>query len=165
MKGMENEIFLIAYSISNAFAIIFLISSLKWPRLSRVLYFALFAWASWANWNIALNNPQDYLSYADFTFLPIYKSFIHGWFNDHIQLSVGFIATSQGLIAVLMWMKGWWYRLGIIGGVTFLIAVIPLGIGAAFPCTLLLAIGLGCLRKQDTYLWQPHGGELTIGIQ
>ena len=81
MKTLQNETILIAYVISNASAIFILLSSIKWPRIGRLLFFALFAWASWANWKMALNNPQDYLSYADLTFLPIYKSFILGWFK------------------------------------------------------------------------------------
>jgi hypothetical protein len=165
MKVLENHIFLIAYIISNALAIVILISSIKWPRISRILYSVLFAWASWANWNMAINNPHDYLSYADLTFLPLYKSFILGWFSDHIRLSVGFIATVQGLIAISMWMKGWLYKLGIIGGIAFFIAIIPLGFGAAFPCTLVLAIALGFLKDQNAYLWQTPHEKLTMGIQ
>ena len=164
MKTLQNETILIAYVISNASAIFILLSSIKWPRIGRLLFFALFAWASWANWKMALNNPQDYLSYADLTFLPIYKSFILGWFNDHVTPAVGCIATAQGLIAVSMWMKGWLYRLGIIGGITFLIAIIPLGVGAAFPCSLLLAVGLGFLKNQNTYLWPWHVQKLTIDL-
>jgi hypothetical protein len=154
MNSLENKIYLIAYIISNTLAIIYFIAALKWPRAGRLLFFILFAWASWANWNMVINNPKDYLSYADLTFLGIYKTFISGWFSDHIPLAVGFIATGQALIAVSLLTKGWIYKVGLISGIVFLIAIVPLGIGSAFPCTLLLAIALGLLGNQNQYLWQ-----------
>ena len=111
---------------------------------------------------MSINNPHDYLSYADLTFLPLYKTFILGWFSEHIRLSVGVIATAQAFIAIALLMKGWIYKAGLIGAILFLIAIIPLGVGYAFPCTLLLAIGLVMLRKQDTWLWQPTGRTFTM---
>ena len=155
MKVLENQVFLIAYIISNVLAVIFLIASIRFPRFSRLLYAVLFGWASWANWNMAISSPHDYLSYADLTFLPLYKTFIVGWFSEHIRLSVGFIATAQAFVAIALLMKGRIYKLGLVGGILFLIAIIPLGVGSAFPCTLLLALGLVMLRKEDIWLWQP----------
>jgi hypothetical protein len=157
--------FLIVYLISNALAIIILISAFKWPRIGRLLLFFLFAWASWANWNMALNNPLDYLSYADLTFLPIYKSFITGWFRDHIQIVVGLIATVQAIIAVAMLSKGLFYTMGVAAAIIFLLAISPLGVGSAFPCTLILAVSLVKLRKQDAWLWQQPGNEPNFGIE
>ena len=165
MKALENQIFLVAYIISNALAIIFLVCSIIWPRVGRLLYVLLFAWASWANWNMAMNNPQDYLSYADLVFFPGYRSFILGWFSNHIQLSVGLIATAQGVIALLLAMKGFLYRVALIGGILFLVAIIPLGLGSAFPCTLILAIGLILLSSQDLWLWQPRNRSSVMSIE
>ena len=62
-------------------------------------------------------------------------------------LVVGFIATAQAFIAVSLLLKGRIYKAGIIGGVIFLIAIAPLGVGSAFPCTLLLALALGMIYK------------------
>lgn len=154
MKSLESQIVLIAYIISNILAILFLMVAWKWPRISRLLFFVLFASASSANWNMTLNNPRDYLGYADLTFLQIYKTFILGWFSDHIQLSVGLIATAQALIAVSFLLKGWVYKVGWAGAIVFLVSIIPFGVGSAFPCTLILAIALGWLWNQDAYLWQ-----------
>ena len=165
MKALENQIFLIAYIISNALGILLLISSFTLPRASRLLYAVLFGWASWANWNMAINNPQDYLSYADLTFLPFYRSFILGWFKDHILLSVGLIATLQALIAISLLIKGRAYKSGVVGGILFLIAIIPLGVGSAFPCTALLAAGLVILRNEDTWLWQSNRRNFTMSIE
>ena len=164
MKALDNQIFLIAYIISNVLAIIFVVVAVWTPRLSRLLYAVLFGWASWANWNMVVNNPHDYLSYADLTFLPIYKTFILGWFSEHIRMSIGFIASVQAFIAFGMIMKGRVYKLGLIGGILFLIGIIPLGIGSAFPCTLILAIGLWMLRNENTWLWQSRN-EFNMGVE
>lgn len=165
MKALENQTFLVAYIISNVLAIIFFTSSILWPRVGRLLFVVLFSWASWANWNMAINNPQDYLSYADLTFLPLYRSFILGWFSNHIQVSVGLIATAQGLIAMSLMMKGFLYKLGLISGILFLIAIIPLGVGSALPCTLILAIGLVLLSSQDSFLWQSRNRNSMMSIE
>ncbi|MGZ5134230.1 MAG: hypothetical protein ACXWCG_03740 [Flavitalea sp.] len=164
MKALENQTFLIAYIISNALAIIFFIAALKRPRICRFLFSVLFGWASWANWNMAINNPHDYLNYADLAFLEIYKTFITGWFSDHIQIAVSFIATGQALIAISLLLKGLIYKLGLIGGIIFLIAIIPLGIGSAFPCTLILAISLGLMLNQDQYIWKHEQNKFIMSI-
>lgn len=147
MKGLENQVYLVAYIISNAFALILLFFSWKYIKLSRLIFFILFGWASWANWTTALNSPEDYLDYSGFALIPFYKNFIEGWFREHIQMMVGIIATSQALIAIGLLLKGWIYKVGIIGGTLFLIAIMPLGVGSAFPCTLILAIALIMLYK------------------
>lgn len=149
MHGLENKAYLIAYIISNAFALLILFFSWKHIKLSRLAFFILFGWASWVNWTTAINSPGDYLDYAGLTFLPLYKHLIIGWFSTHILLVVGFIATAQAFIAIALLLKGWVYKTGIIGGVLFLISIVPLGVGSAFPCTLLLALALGRLYKDS----------------
>jgi hypothetical protein len=119
MNALENKIYLIAYVISNLFALTLLFLSFKHVKLSRFLFFLLFGWASWANWTTAVNSPDDYLNYADLTFLPVYRNFILGWFSVHISALVGFIAISQALIAFSLLLKGWAYKLGVIGAVNF----------------------------------------------
>jgi hypothetical protein len=161
MKGLDNETFALLYIVSNALAIILLILSTLWPKLTRFLFFTLFIWASWTNWNGAINHPGFYLDYADLTFSKIYKESIEGWFSHHIVLAVGFIASAQALIAISMLFKGAIYKLGITGGIIFLMAIIPLGVGSAFPCTLITAIAMLFLWKQDSYVWQ-HDREKQI---
>ncbi len=155
MKGFENQTYLIAYIISNIVALILLLCAWKWPRVGRLLFFLLFAWAAWVNWALAVQTPQAYLDYADLTFSGWYKQFILGWFKDHTLLAVGFIATSQGLIALSLLQKGLVYKIGCIGGVVFLLAIMPFGVGAAFPCTLVMAAALyRLLRHGQDYIWK-----------
>jgi hypothetical protein len=94
-----------------------------------------------ANWRAALHTPQFYIDYADLTFSDIYKQFILDWFSNHITVVVGFIATCQALIAVAMLLKGWIFKLGAIGAIIFLLAIVPFGVGSAFP-SLVMALAL-----------------------
>lgn len=161
MKGFENEGYLLAYILSNAFALLLLFLSRRQPKAARVLFVALFAWAGWVNWRTALFTPHVYLDYADLSFLNWYKHLILGRFSNHILLAVGAIATCQLLIAIGLLLKGAVYKMATIGAVVFLIAILPLGVGAAFPCTLIMAIALLLLWKQgNNYIWQ-HGPRYT----
>ncbi len=161
MKGLENNTYLVLYIISNVVALVMLWAAWKKHRLLRFLFFLLFAWASWTNWNEAIKSPAFYLDYADLTFLDSYREFIHGWFGNHITEVVGFIATCQALIAISMLLKGWMLKTGALGAIIFLLAIVPLGVGSAFPCTLIMAIAMWPLfrEKQIQYLW--YGGGLT----
>lgn len=147
MKGLENSTYLLGYIISNVVAIIMLWATWKNQRMGRFLFFLLFAWASVTNASFAMNQPEVYLEYADMAWLNSYKQFIQGWFSEHILLSVGFVAISQGLIAFSMWLKGLLLRVGATGAIIFLLAILPLGVGSGSPCTLIMAIGMFLILK------------------
>jgi hypothetical protein len=142
MKGFENPTYLLLYIISNVAAILLLWIARKQPRIARLLFFLIFAWASWTNWTTALRNPQFYIEYADLSFLNVYKQFIHGWFSRHVTETIGFIATCQALIAVSMLLKGWMLKMGAIGAIIFLLAIAPLGVGSAFPFSIIASVAL-----------------------
>src|SRR6476469_2380834 len=156
MRGADNESYIILLAISNLIAILQLISSIKWPRLARLSFFVLFTWASWINWKTAIQTPGDYLEYADLTWIGWYASFIKGWFARHILLAVGVIATGQALIALSMLFRGLMYTMGCVGAIIFLVAILPLGVGAGFPATGIMAIACFILirKKTDKFLWQ-----------
>ncbi|NOT50196.1 MAG: hypothetical protein HOP10_02855 [Chitinophagaceae bacterium] len=158
MKGLENPTNLILYIISNSLALLILFATWKNIRLGRLLFFMLFAWAGWTNWTTALNNPSAYLGEAELTFFNFYREFILGWFSSNIVLAVGFIASCQALIAVAMLGKTPLVKLGAIGGILFLVAIAPFGVGSAFPCTLVLAVAMGVIlaKKEHSYLWMKQ---------
>jgi len=155
MKGLENNTYLVLYVISNVIALLMLLAAWTQRRILRVMFFIVFAWASWTNWNEAIIAPQFYLDYAGLTFSNWYRDFIQGWFSWHITLAVGFIATCQALIAVSMLLRGWIFKTAAIGAFIFLLAIAPLGVGSAFPCTIILAIAMWSLMRQKEidYLW------------
>jgi hypothetical protein len=157
MKSLENQPWLWALIISNIAAIMVLVFAIKWSRLARLLFCLLFVWASWVNWKTSQQNPVAYLEYADLTFSSFYKNIINGWFSKHIREVVGFIATCQAVIAISMILKGWIFKLGCIGGLLFLLAITPLGVGSGFPCTITFGVALIILYDKGThFLWQNH---------
>ena len=155
MKGLDNSTYLMLYIISNVAALLILWLSWKMQRMARLLLCIIFAWASWTNWNEAIVAPQFYLDYGNLAFSGSYRHFINGWFSTHITLAVGFIATCQALIAFSILLKGWIFKTSVVGAIVFLLAIAPLGVGSAFPCTVILAISFWMLirKKKVDYLW------------
>lgn len=156
---MDTDVLIFLYTISNGVSLLLLWSGWKKPSLARVLYFLLFAWASWMNTNGAIHSSQLYLDYAQLTFIPFYKDFILGFFSRHITFFVLTIAGCQLLISISMLMKGQLFKMGCWAAIIFLVGIAPLGVGSAFPSTLIMAGGLFLLARKDVthYLFQsPH---------
>lgn len=156
MLTMETiQPYLLPYIISNLAAIIFLISSIYQTKLTRFLFLLLFGWASWLNYTVAHQNPEDYLAYADLA-IPIYRDFINGWFKNNITKMVTLISVCQGLIAFGMAFKGVWVKLACFGSIIFFLSIAPLGVGAAFPFPLITAFAAYLIIKKDNldYLWK-----------
>ncbi len=110
------------------------------------------------NYTTATNHPEKYLEYASMS-IGLYRSFINGWFKDHITSMVCFIAICQALIGVGMLLNKWWVKLASISAVIFFIAIAPLGVGAAFPFSLIAsAAAIVILVRDDfNYLWKRSG--------
>lgn len=153
---MSQEFIWIAYSISNLVALLLLWLSFKKPTVARFFLFLLFGWACWVNWTTAHQHPEVYLEYADFTFLPFYKTFILGYFRQHITIIISLIAIGQAFISLSMWMKGFIFQLGCFGAIVFLTAIAPLGVGSAFPFSVIVIIGLIRLVRKvsEKYIWE-----------
>jgi hypothetical protein len=61
------------------------------------------------------------------------------------------IACGQIAVGVLAFARAPWRRLGYFGAIVFLLAITPLGIGAAVPSRVIFACGIGLL------LWEKPG--------
>lgn len=140
MKTLDT-LLIIAYVVVNGFSIVQVIGSYRWPNITRFMFLLIFATAAIVNARTVLSTPWVYQSYADYA-LPLYSRFILGPFDTIIQPMVLSIAVGQAFIAVSMFMKGFWFREGCLFGMIFCVAIAPLGLGAAFPATLLMALSL-----------------------
>jgi hypothetical protein len=163
MNGWDNPGYVLALIISNIIALIILYFAWKGPRIARLLLFLLFAWAAYTNWNMAINNPKEYVNFGDLAFLGFYKKFIRGWFSQHGAWMIAAIAIGQLFIALSMLWKGWIFKLGAIGGIIFLVAIIPLGVGSAFPFPIITAIAFYILYRQSNVnlVWKAPRHILT----
>lgn len=155
MKGLDNPTYLYALILSNIVAVFLLLSSIKWPRLARFLFFLLFSWACYVNWRFSQLTPSVYLEYGELTFSTSYRDFINGWFKQHTTLLVSFIALCQGFMALAFLLKGKIYKAGCIAAMLFLLSILPLGVGSGFPSTLIAAVAIFMLyRKGNDYAWR-----------
>ena len=123
-----------AYLISNAIALALLALSFRRANWVRWLSVAIFGWAAFTNWRIAVTRPLDYQTFGDLTSFSLYRDFIHGWFKEHTAALLQPIAAGQLAIALMLIRNGpITRRLAVLGAVAFLVAIAPLGVGSAFP--------------------------------
>ena len=137
---------LIPYLLTNAIALALVFLAFKRHRLTRLVFILIFLLAGLFNIYTILTMPGFFNHYADKAFLNIYRSFISGYFSQHIQQVVAFIGLSQIIVAVLLSAGGRWVNLGVIGGIIFFVALIPLGVSAAFPAMLLFIAALALMQ-------------------
>ncbi len=135
------ETYLIPYLISNFIAVVLLVSAFRLPVITRWIFVIIFFAAGLFNTYTAAVNPLAYLVYSE-SAMPFYQDFINGVFSQYIQLFVLHIAVGQLLVALFLALQGLWFRLGVLGSIIFLLAIIPLGVGSAFPCSLILAAAI-----------------------
>jgi murein DD-endopeptidase MepM/ murein hydrolase activator NlpD len=129
-------------------ALFMLIVSLRSRGIGRKLFAGLFGWAAAMNAWTALTSPADYLGYAGLTVSDLYRGFILGFFGQHITSIVVGIAVGQACIAIALLRGRQWQRAGLAAAVMFLLAIVPLGIGAGVPAPVILALGAGMLWRE-----------------
>ena len=127
-----------------------IIASLRRPDIARGFAGFGFIAAGIVNLMVAWTNPESYVeAYGPTAVLSVYEDFIEGVFARHTALFVSLIAIGQMVSGLLMWLRGNLAKLGLLGGIIFLLAIVPLGTGSAFPSPLLLAFALLILLRQN----------------
>lgn len=140
--------------ISNVLGLALLMVSLRWRTAGRSLLVALFLWAAQTNLRLALLDPSVYLQYARWAIGP-YRRFILGTFAAHITSLVTLIALGQLAIALTLAARGRAVQLGLVGAIVFLLAIAPLGRGAAFPFSLTVSAAAAVLFSRPFDLSLP----------
>jgi hypothetical protein len=163
---MTETALLYAQLGSTIVALFMLIASVRSRTAGRKLFATLFGWAAAINAWTALTSPTDYLGYAGFTVSDLYRGFILGFFGQHITSIVVGIAIGQACIAVALLRGRRWQRVGLTAAIVFLLAIVPLGIGAGVPATVIMALGAGVLWREPatpravielvTTRWETH---------
>jgi len=147
--------YLVPLIISNVLFGLSIAGAIKKPMWTRLFLGGVFSWAGWVNTHYALQSPEIYLEYGKFTPVSIYKEFIAGTFSKHIQWFVLSIAACQFLIFIGLMLNNVWTKLACLAGVLFGFAIAPLGVGSAFPATVLMAISFLILARsyEHDYTW------------
>jgi hypothetical protein len=139
------EEYLFPWIISNVISLVLLFVCYKWNRIGRYLYSFIFLAASIVNTFAAIREPQTYIdTYGNLAFF-FYKDFIYGFFARNTTVIVLLIAGGQLLISVFLFLGKKFFIYGVLGGIIFLLAITPLGLGSAFPATLLMVAALAVL--------------------
>lgn len=155
MKTLDS-LLAIAYVLTNVVSLLQVIGTYRWPTITRLVFFVLFAMAAAVNVRTVLDTPWVYQSYAYYA-IPVYSWFIQGPFDHITQPMVLSIAVGQVGIAIAMLLTGRWFGIGCVGGIVFCVSIAPLGLGSAFPATLLMALAFYRLYKHENQQPQPIG--------
>lgn len=131
----------IPYVITHVITFSLIFICFKWPKIGKVAWGIIFILAGIFNIYTGISNPQAYVDYGQYA-VGLYQKFIYGLFSSNTSLFVFLIALGQILVGIFLLMKRTLFLLGIVGGIIFLLAISPLGIGSAFPSTLLMSISL-----------------------
>jgi hypothetical protein len=140
--------------LSNLVAIFLIFLCFRSPKAGKNAFTILFVAAGIFNIITATISPQIYVEgFGPNATLRAYENFIYGAFKESPALYVIPIGIGQIAVGLLLLIKNVWYKLGVIGGIIFFIAIAPLGAASAFPTSLLLAFGLVVLAvKKDDLL-------------
>jgi hypothetical protein len=129
------------YTVTHVITLSLIFICYIWPKIGKVAWGIIFILAGIFNIYTGISNPQAYVNYGSQA-VDLYKKFIYGVFSSYTSLIVSLIALGQILVGIFLFMKRTLFLLGILGGIIFLVAISPLGIGSAFPSTLLMSISL-----------------------
>lgn len=129
----------IPFIISNAGAIVIFWFSVGNKGLAKSLLSVLFIGAAIFNAYTSLANPASYRDFVDTAVLEWYKNFLSGFFSDHTTAIVLAVSVAQFYIGVAMQMNRIRFVMACLGGFLFGVAIAPLGVGSAFPASIVLS--------------------------
>jgi hypothetical protein len=148
---MESEL-AAPYIVSHVVALIYVLIAWRWPSVARWIAGLGFVTAGAFNLWTSSTTPQIYVEGFGPHAFPPYREFIHGAFALHTTAFVTAIACGQLAAGGLALAPLPWRRLGYAGAIVFLIAITPLGVGAAVPSNLVFAAGIAWLLWQSRFL-------------
>lgn len=134
--------YMVPFIVSNVVALLLLVAAIVWPRVARVVFVLIFLAAGLFNAYTAITTPEAYLMYGEMALLPFYRAFIYGFFAQNITALLLLIAAGQIAVGALLANHGFFFQLGVLGAIVFLAAIAPLGVGSAFPFSLVAIIAL-----------------------
>ena len=138
---MNLQEYWLPFTVTHVITLSLIFFCYNWPKIGKVAWGIIFILAGIFNIYTGISNPQAYVDYGSQA-VDLYKKFIYGVLSSYTSLIVSLIALGQILVGIFLFMKRTLFLLGILGGIIFLVAISPLGIGSAFPSTLLMSISL-----------------------
>ncbi len=143
---------LVPLLISNGVALLLILAALGWPRAARAVVGTGFIVAACFNVVTVLTQAQIYVEGFGPLAVGLYQRFIYGPFARDPRLFVVPIAVGQIMVGLLVPSRSIRaVQVGLAGGIIFLLAITPLGLGSAFPSPFLLAVALALLMRRSTH--------------
>lgn len=132
--------YILPWFISNMLGFVLLWISIKAPRVSRKVWGFLMILASLANTHVAVMDQKNYHEYGVLS-IPPYQQFIYSKFFEYPALLVLPIAMCQNIIGFVLMLSEmpWRLKAAITGLIVFFFGIAPLGVGSAFPSSLIYA--------------------------
>lgn len=161
MAGFSQ--YIIPWTISQVAGLLILLAAWKKPVWTRYIFAFLFLAAGIFNWFTSMRTPGAYLMYAE-TAVPLYRDFISGWFSNHIRVVIPVIATGQLAIGLMMLAGGSWQALGCLGIMVFLLAIAPLGVGSAFPFSIVVSVAAYLVYRHWQQRWGANDEEVGMNL-
>jgi hypothetical protein len=138
-----------AFITVNVVVLALLVLAYWKPVFTRVLLAGALVVAGLLNIRMALGHPHSFIELSRFTLVAPLHAFIVGPFAVHPGLWVLPIALGQIACGLMLGLGlGPVARWGCVGATVFLLAITPLGFGAAFPAPLILAAVFVFLRAE-----------------
>jgi hypothetical protein len=146
---MTYEEYMLPIILANLVAVVLTLSSYNFPRFMRFIWGLVFIIAGIFNLITVYNEPRIYVDAYGPSAIQAYQQIIYGPFSEQPAIYVTLIAVGQIIVGSLIWSRKFWYYLGLIGGVIFMLAIAPLGVGSAFPATVIMALGLILMMRKN----------------
>jgi len=139
-------VFWAIYISGNSAALLLLWLCIRHPHVGRVGFSLFFAASCWLNISLAIEMSWLYAKEAEFITVP-YDLFLGKALGEITKPILWITAFCQGLAAVAMMLKGRAFILGCWCGMILCLALIPLGLHAAFPAPVVAALALYYLQR------------------
>jgi hypothetical protein len=139
--------YMLPWFISNMIGLVLLWISIKAPRGARKVWGFLMILASFANTLVVMTDPNNYHEYGVLS-IPPYQHIIYSKVFANPALLVFPIAMCQNIIGFVLMLSNdetttpaatWRLKAAMTGLMIFFFGIAPLGIGSAFPATLIYA--------------------------
>ncbi|MBS1709828.1 MAG: hypothetical protein JSS65_14035 [Armatimonadetes bacterium] len=125
--------FAVPYAVSQVFAVVTLAFAFGRPKVARWVMAALFSYAAVHNALFAVFSPQEYQGFASMMLVGWYREIVEGPFRTSATAWLAVIALGQAIVALCLAMGGQRLWVGVAGVIVFLVALLPFGVGSAFP--------------------------------
>ncbi len=146
VQGLDPR-WIVPYAISLVIAVCLLVFAFGRPSIARWSVALIFVWAGCYNLWLGATDPTEYINFANLAIVPAYRDFINGYFSTICGPMIMAIGVGQLLCGIAMALGGRVARWGVVGVVTFLTLIAPLGQGSAFPFSILVSLAaVVCLQ-------------------